>query len=135
MDTHFVQRLLLAAVPLALAACGTPSGAGPQVQVITVRATEFAFSENPIRVPAGRPVRLVVANNGAVEHDLVVQKLPAQAVRAAGGHGHASEVAAHAAAGKQAWVEFTATAKGTYDAECTVPGHKEAGMRTTVIVE
>jgi uncharacterized cupredoxin-like copper-binding protein len=102
-----------------------------------VRASEFRFEDSTIRVPAGKPVRLTLANSGAIEHDLVVERLPAKDVRAGGaaGHGHGDQVAAHAAAGKQAWVQFTPTKTGSYEIVCTVAGHKEAGMRGTLVVE
>jgi uncharacterized cupredoxin-like copper-binding protein len=133
--THVLEALVglpLALVPLALAACGATSR--PALEV-TVRATEFAFGLNPVRIPIGKPVRLVLVNAGVVEHDLVVRELPATNVRAtAGGHGHGSELAAHAAPGARAWVEFTPTQAGAYEVDCTVPGHKEAGMKTSLIV-
>lgn len=118
------------------AATGAGTGAGAGTEVITVKATEFAFSPSTIRVPDGRPVRLVLDNVGLIEHDLAVVRLPASGVRTGGGaHDHKDAVAAHAAAGKQAWVEFTPTRKGTYDVECTVPGHKDAGMTGKLVVE
>jgi uncharacterized cupredoxin-like copper-binding protein len=91
-------------------------------------------------VRVNRPIRLVVVNTGLVEHDLVVERLPATNVRASGdggghgGHGRAGEVAAHAAVGQQAWVAFTPTKEGTYEIICSVAGHKEAGMRSLLVV-
>jgi uncharacterized cupredoxin-like copper-binding protein len=137
------RRPALVAVALAgaalLAACGAQTrqaAAGAGTEVITVKAAEFAYSPSTIRVPAGRPVRLVLENAGLIEHDLTVVRLPATEVRTGGGiHSHKDEVAAHAAAGKRAWVEFTPTEQGTYDVECTVPGHKDAGMKGKLVVE
>jgi uncharacterized cupredoxin-like copper-binding protein len=121
------------ASPSSTSASASTDGALP---VITVRASEFAFKDSTIRVQAGRPVRLVMDNAGAIEHDLEVVRLPVRDVRrSADAHGHGDDVAAHAAAGKQAWVEFTPTQKGTYDIECTLPGHKEAGMKGKLVVE
>ncbi|MGH2350736.1 MAG: plastocyanin/azurin family copper-binding protein [Chloroflexota bacterium] len=134
--THVLAALVGLPLALALAGCGATAGPASAAPEVTVRATEFAFGLNPIRIPVGTPVRLVLVNAGVVEHDLVVRELPAKNVRAtAGGHGHGSEVAAHAAPGARAWVEFTPTQAGAYTVECTVPGHKEAGMQTTLIVE
>jgi len=38
--------------------------------VVIVKATEFAFSDTPIRVQLGQPVRLIMNNAGKLEHDL-----------------------------------------------------------------
>ncbi|MBI3972994.1 MAG: multicopper oxidase domain-containing protein [Chloroflexi bacterium] len=131
-----------------LVACGssTQNAAGSAAaQVITVKATEFTFGDSNLRVAANKPVRLVVANGGLIEHDWVVDKLPAKDVRTGNGqmqsqmqnqgHGHADQVAAHAAPGMQAWVEFTPTKKGAYETYCSIPGHKDAGMKGTLVVQ
>jgi uncharacterized cupredoxin-like copper-binding protein len=39
------------------------------------------------------------------------------------------------AMGTTSSLEFTPTKPGTYEFECTVPGHKEAGMRGTLVVK
>jgi uncharacterized cupredoxin-like copper-binding protein len=112
-----------------------------EAQVITVKASEFAFSDSTIKVPANQPVRLLLDNAGVIEHDLRVVNLPAKEVHQAPGaehgegHGHSGEVAAHATAGGKTWVEFTPTKKGRYAVECTIAGHKEAGMKGTLVVE
>jgi uncharacterized cupredoxin-like copper-binding protein len=128
---------------LLLAACGgTPRAPAPaaapaaEPQVVNIRASEFAFSATTVRVQVNQPVRLVMENAGLIEHDLLAVKLPARDVKTSReGHGHGKDVAAHAAAGKQAWVEFTPTRKGTYSLECTISGHKDAGMKGTLLVE
>ena len=42
--------------------------------------------------------------------------------------------AAHTDKGPQAWVEFTPTKAGTYALNCTIAGHRGAGMAGTLIV-
>jgi len=39
---------------------------------IVVEMSEFSFSPEPIRLPAGRPVKLVIRNLGGVAHELMV---------------------------------------------------------------
>lgn len=119
-------------VPLALViallatACGdgaegtnsdTQPNGGTETVEVTVRTTEFAFDPDPIEVPAGVPVTLVLVNEGVVEHDLTIDSLglamiaqPGETVRET--------------------VTFEA---GTYEVHCTVPGHHEAGMLTTLV--
>jgi uncharacterized cupredoxin-like copper-binding protein len=138
------RRIVALVVPAGLAAlaagCGAraapaASAVAAGTQVVQVRATEFGFAPDTIRVTAGVPVRLVLTNAGQIEHDLRVDRVPATGVRAsARGHGHGGEVAAHAEKGQQAWVEFTPTTPGTYDLTCTISGHKEAGMTGALVV-
>lgn len=147
-STHTTSRTRPVVVAAALAgaalfvACGAPTrqsattSGGGGAEAITVKATEFAFSPSTVRVPAGRPVRVVLDNVGRIEHDFTVPALPASGVRTSGGApGRAGAVTAYAAAGKQGWVELTPTEKGTYGVECTVPSHKDAGMIGTLVVE
>ncbi|HET7769292.1 MAG TPA: plastocyanin/azurin family copper-binding protein [Chloroflexota bacterium] len=136
----------LAAATALLAGCGAagPRATGSTAQVsgsdgpqlVTLKASEFAFSAPTVRVQVNRPVRLVLENGGLLEHDVKAVRVPASGVKTSSeGHGHGNDVAAHSLPGKQAWVEFTPTRKGTYALECTVTGHKEAGMKGTLIVE
>jgi uncharacterized cupredoxin-like copper-binding protein len=64
-------------------------------------------------------VTLVLDNKGLVEHDLHVDALNIQV---------------HAMAGQSAKVTVTADKAGNYDVDCTVPGHKEAGMKGAMVV-
>ena len=41
---------------------------------------------------------------------------------------------AEAKPGQTVTLEFTPTAKGTFEYVCTIPGHKEAGMKGTITV-
>jgi len=108
-----VAALVAAAVGVALA------GASPRT--VKVTAKEFAFEPKEVKVRAGQPVRLVLENKGVIEHDLVVDKLGVkiQAIQP----------------GKTVEVSFTPKTKGRYPIVCSVPGHKEAGMTGTLVVE
>lgn len=118
---------------LIVAAC---SGSGAPSSSLTVHATEFQFEPATIRLVANQPARILLVNAGQLEHDLEIQGLSARGIRASTrDHAHGAKVAAHAQPGKQAWVEFTPTAKGTYEVICTIAGHKEAGMRGSFNVD
>ena len=129
--------------PLATACAGAtakaPTDPSASAAAITIRATDFAFSPSTVRVPAGKPVRLQMVNNGVVEHDVRVDQIPAKDIRTSDGgdsHGHdAAHVMAHTVPGKSGWVEFTPTKPGTYDLTCTISGHTAAGMKGTLVVE
>ncbi len=95
--------------------------AGTAPSSIKVVAKEFAFEPKEIKVKAGQPVKLVLENKGVIEHDILIEKLNAktQPIRP----------------GTTGEISFTPKAKGRYPVVCTVPGHKEAGMVATLVVE
>lgn len=139
---RIVLTSLLASAMAALAAC---SGAGnaSEVQNVTLEAKDLAFAPANLEVTAGEPVRLTLQNSGALEHDFSIMEFPleGEAAEAGGsgheaGHGEGDEPDLHVAAlgGTSATLDFTPTKAGTYEFWCTVPGHKEAGMFGTLVV-
>lgn len=132
--------ILLAGLALALAACSsgaTTTSSGPQE--FTIEASEFKFQPATVEVAAGRPVKIVMRNKGAIEHDWSIMKIPMMGKKESsmGGHdmGNQPELHMNATAGQTAQVEFTPTEKGTYQIACTVAGHREAGMVGTLVVK
>ncbi|MCS7236610.1 MAG: cupredoxin domain-containing protein [Armatimonadota bacterium] len=95
--------------------------AGTAPAVVKVTAKEFAFEPRELKVKAGQPVKLVLENKGVIEHDIVLEKLGVKT--------------AVIPPGKSVEVTFTPKAKGRYPVVCSVPGHKEAGMTGTLVVE
>lgn len=95
--------------------------AGAAAQKVTVVAKEFAYTPNKITVKAGQPVQLVLDNRGVIEHDFVVDKFKVKM--------------GTIQPGKTGTVTFTPNAKGTFEFYCSVPGHKEAGMKGTLVVQ
>jgi uncharacterized cupredoxin-like copper-binding protein len=90
------------------------------------------------------PARLVFVNNGQIEHDVTIAGITTDG-KTAEGHGHeeashamgqlaAGTVHVSAHAGDRAAVDFTPKA-GTYEYACTLPGHKDAGMRGTLTIK
>ena len=132
---------LLAIAVALLAACsggGTPASA----QNVTVQAQDLVFSPTNVQVTAGQPVQLTLQNTGALEHDFSVMEFSMEGeAEETGGMDHAMgegakepELHVAAGAGQSATLEFTASTPGTYEFWCTVPGHKEAGMTGTLVV-
>ncbi|HYN87783.1 MAG TPA: plastocyanin/azurin family copper-binding protein [Ardenticatenaceae bacterium] len=117
------------------------SGAVTPAQVVEVVGTEFAFAPNTITVEAGQPTSVNLKNEGAIEHDWSVLEIEARDVDStpdAAGHQHSGAVPTlHTAAqsGQTGQVTFTVEQPGTYEFYCSVPGHKEAGMVGTLVVE
>ena len=134
----FKKVLPVVLLSVFLMACGASSPA----KEMTVNMTEFGFEPNTITVTAGEPVKLTLVNNGAVEHDFVVEVIPVKDVSTEGMEmdhmsGDHAEYDLHTAtaAGATSTLSFTATTPGTYKIICSVPGHKEAGMTGELIVK
>lgn len=127
--------LLFAAL---LSACA--GGSAPTK--VTVTMTEFGFEPNVINVTAGSPVELTLVNEGAVEHDFVIDIIPVTNVSDSSSGDHQmtdehSEYDLHTstAAGETSTLTFTPTESGTYKIICSVPGHLDAGMTGELIVK
>ena len=144
------------ATSLIRAACSSPSAptatpaarsaaapsSGPQEIVLNAR--DVAFAPSALALRAGVPARLVFVNDGQIEHDVTIPGITADG-KVAEGHGHeeAGHAMAQLAAGSvhvsahardRSVVEFTPKA-GTYEYACSIPGHKEAGMKGILTVK
>lgn len=101
---------------------GPAATAIPGASEVRIQAANFGFAPNEIRLPKGADINLTLVNPAAngVVHDLTVPAL--------GIHVGAN-------AGETQTVGLRGLAAGRHDAYCSVPGHADAGMRATVIVE
>lgn len=114
----------IAVVAVLLAACGggASSGGGSAAALnVTVTATEFKFDPATINATAGQTINLTVTNAGTIQHTWVLS---------------AANVKLTIDPGKSVTQTFTAPATaGTYQYECDIAGHKEAGMVGQLIVK
>lgn len=112
-------------------------GSAPDV-TIDVSLKNLRFVPATIDVPAGKTVRVNVVNLDATEHDMLVQDLHIEKVGEATGAHHAGATAdmlvVHTAASGNGSLTFHTDEKGTYQFNCTIPGHKAAGMVGTMTV-
>ena len=121
-------------MPFVLAAFGMLSVVRAQAQEITapvasneakpleviIASTEFKFVPAKVQVPSGRAVTLVLDNSGAeTEHGII---LPAFNFRL------------EVKAGEIARKNIVFDKPGEYEFSCDLPGHREAGMKGTLIV-
>jgi uncharacterized cupredoxin-like copper-binding protein len=110
-------------------ACAGPSAAAPapatsKPQTVTIKATDaLKFEPALITVKSGTVVRLTLENTGVLEHDWMVDGLDGKTVQV------------HAKPKSTAAVEFTPTSPGTYEFYCSIPGHREAGMKGVLTVQ
>ena len=84
---------------------------------ITVGAFDIRFDVGEIKAAPG-PLTVTLDNHGAIEHTFKID---------------GTSLVLKANGGKSATGTVT-LAKGTYDFECTIPGHKAQGMKGTVVV-
>ncbi|MBI3761672.1 MAG: cupredoxin domain-containing protein [Chloroflexi bacterium] len=133
---------LLLVAALALVACsGSQAQSGPST--IALKAEALKYNPATVEVTAGQPVTLMFQNADSVEHDFSIMEIPVQMAATAepmAGHDMGAMTAnpqlhMAAAMGQTATMQFTPTKPGTYEYFCTVPGHKEAGMKGTLIVK
>jgi plastocyanin len=114
----------LPAAPVQAQAQAAPAASAPaEVKVV---ATELKFAPPTIQAKVGQPIKIVLDNKGAIEHDIAFPTVKADKPGAS--------LKAVARAGQTATLEFTPTAKGSYEYICTIPCHKEAGMKGKINV-
>ena len=116
-----VSLVVLAAA--ALGACGGSSGGTSGATktatggAVTVVATDTKFDVGKIEAAPGS-LNVTLENHGALQHTFKID---------------GTSLLLTTSGGKSATGSVT-LAKGTYDFECTIPGHKAAGMKGTVVV-
>ena len=87
---------------------------------VRIVSTEFGYAPANVMVIAGRAVTLVLDNSGAEsEHDLVVSAYGFRLL---------------ARAGETARKSTVFEKPGEYEYSCDLPGHRDAGMKGTLIV-
>ena len=117
--------LAVAAPPAPVQAPAKSAPAAPPAEVRVV-ATDLKFSLPTIQAKVGQPLKVILENKGVIEHDIAFPTIKADKP--------AASLKAVAKPGQTATLEFTPTAKGSYEYICTIPGHKEAGMKGTINV-
>jgi uncharacterized cupredoxin-like copper-binding protein len=115
---------LILAVGVVLAA-GLSGLASPQPQLVRLAAgspqNEFTFTPREVVASVGLPVTVTVANGGRVDHDFRIEAIDVKIPPVA--------------PGKSASTTFTPARKGPLEFFCTVPGHKEVGMKGILLVK
>jgi uncharacterized cupredoxin-like copper-binding protein len=126
------------------AGVGTRASAAPaSVQQVTLHAKEFSFTPNSVQLKLGQLVQLTIVNDGTVDHD-IKSAIPISGLKYQSADNPADEQADNAAQGvfdvdynqgHTAQITFVPTKAGTYQFYCDVPGHREAGMTGTFVVQ
>ena len=81
---------------------------------VSITASEFKFNPTSIQAAVGQKVTLTLHNTGVVEHDVTIPSAGFSLL---------------ARAGQTATGDFTFEKPGVFDFICSIPGHKDAGMK------
>jgi uncharacterized cupredoxin-like copper-binding protein len=125
------MRRLLILVPTALllAACGGGGSTGSEqggAVVQTIQISEQEFSLNPATVNLSKTgtYEFQVTNDGQITHALNVEESGGGAEAETGDIGP----------GEKKTLRFTFSGSGSYEMYCPIDGHKDQGMKGTIVV-
>ena len=108
---------------LLLAAGCSPAGGSQRtaaVRSVTVEMRQLRFDPEEIRIPAGVAISLTLDNLELLPHSLDIDAL---------------DIHVPLDGQEQKMITLPELAAGKYEVYCGVPGHREAGMVSTLIVE
>jgi uncharacterized cupredoxin-like copper-binding protein len=129
----FLVTYTLLVTTLAVVACASPSSSGEVTpasaaadgaQQVTINVGDgMKFDPAAISLRAGQPVELTLRNTGQTPHDFTLSEGVVQPVKLTVNGGDTTSST------------FTLEKPGTYDFECSMPGHAMAGMRGTITAQ
>ena len=111
----YAEKLLIATTLLLLTACSS----APEPLNMTLAATDIAYDTDNISAVVGQAVNIEFVNNGALEHNFIIDEFGIDNLLQSG---------------ESSTISFTPDQTGTYEYYCNVAGHLEAGMKGTVTV-
>lgn len=106
------------------------TGGGAAATEVVVTARGLAFSPAELRLKRGQAVTLVFRNEAGMAHTFTVDGIAVTV----GGQARTG-IHLQAAGGSSASLTFVPTATGSFEFYCAVPGHREYGMKGTLVVE
>lgn len=116
-----------------------------EVQPVELIIQGMTYTPAAVEVRAGAPVEIRLTNADSLEHDFSILEIPVVSVSEAdsmsaehqmemGDAMDAPDLHVAAAPGASNVLTFTPSKPGGYEFYCTVPGHREAGMRGVLTV-
>jgi uncharacterized cupredoxin-like copper-binding protein len=125
-------------------AYGKPGDAKKPARLVQVSMAEkdgkMAFIPDRIEVRRGEQIKLVMRNNGELDHELVLATLEenlkhATEMQKNPDMEHDDPNAKRLAPKKTGEIIWQFTKAGEFDFSCLIPGHREAGMTGKIIVK
>ncbi len=110
-----------------------------RAEAVTITLSEFSFSPANLTFAAGSPYRLLIRNNGNIQHLFVAdgffKGIAAQRLKTPDGDVDAPHIAAIAVPpGAEKELAFVAVTPGTYHLECSLPFHATFGMEAEIAI-
>ena len=137
-DTH---KAPATAAPKEQKPWGIGGDAAAARRTIEIRMDDaMRFTPARIEVREGETVRFRVRNAGKVLHEMVIGtpeelKAHAEMMKKHPGMEHDEPFMSHVAAGKSGDIVWNFNRTGTFQFACLIPGHFEAGMLGTIVVQ
>lgn len=127
--------------PVAPSLAPSPTAAPTEVPDDGAQVVEVALQDSmqivpgKITVESGTPVRFVITNEGALEHDFFIGSDREQKQREAGEGEPGPDRYVAVPPGETVTLVTTFPSPGKTIAGCVVPGHYSAGMKATITIE
>ena len=112
-----------------------------QMEIVTVKLTEFAYSPETLVFKEGLPYKLEIKNEGTTKHYFTAEEFfKAIATRKIQSNADGEIKAPYFTAievfpGRSLDLYFVAVKKGNYDLLCTIKGHADNGMVGQIRIE
>lgn len=111
----------------------TPNDGAQAVEITLLDS--MAIKPGRITVEAGKPVRFIITNDGALEHDFFIGSDREQKQRESGQGEPGPDRYVAVSPGETVTLLTTFPSAGKTIAGCVVPGHYSAGMKATITIE
>jgi plastocyanin len=126
-----MRRALTLLPVLLLAGCGGSSGgsnesesSGNVLQTIQISEKEYSLNPSTVNVSKTGTYEFEVTNDGQITHALTIEE------SGGGAEAETGEIEA----GQTKTVRFTFSKEGSFEMYCPVDGHKDQGMKGTIVV-
>jgi uncharacterized cupredoxin-like copper-binding protein len=116
-----------------VAPTATPDDGALVVEVSLLDSLQIKPSK--ISVPAGKPIRFVIHNEGALEHDFFIGSDREQRQRESGQGEPGPDRYVAVPPGETATLLYVFPSPGKTIAGCVIPGHYSAGMKANITIE
>lgn len=113
MKTASIKRTILTTLLISLLAGLAACSSTPKTLKITLVAEDIMWSTSEIHAKVNQPIELTIRNDGALDHDFVIEELGFDELLSPG---------------DVKTITFTVDHPGSIKYICNIPGHEEAGM-------
>lgn len=122
---------------------GEPGKSAKADRIVNITMGDMSFTPASIDVTAGETIRFIVVNKSEIEHDFTIGDVETQTVhRVEMAEAMAKDEMEHGDdpnailvnAGQQRDLIWKFTRGGSFEFDCNIPGHYEAGMKGVITV-